>query len=88
MRNQAFFSISVLKQQYLHGKGNLPELPVQKAMLRLFPNQVFLFCCMQFIFINTEKPNQRQKYIYNVKHEVTTSVAAGEMFKAWHNSSP
>lgn len=46
MRNQACFSISVLKQQDLHGEGNLPELQVQKV---LFPNLVFLFSGTQFI---------------------------------------
>lgn len=40
MRNQACSSISVLKQPDLHGKGNLPELPVQKTSCF----QIWVFC--------------------------------------------
>lgn len=38
MRNQTHFSISVLKQQHCHSKGNLSGLQMQNEMLVLFPN--------------------------------------------------
>lgn len=85
MRNLACFSISVLKQQDRHGKGNLPELQMQKAMLKLFPNLFFLCFVARSLSLQT---NQRQKYFCLLKHELPTSVAAGEMVKAWHISPP
>lgn len=85
MRNQACFSISVLKQQDLHSEGNLLELQVQKAMLRLFPNLVSLCFVAHRLFLWT---NQRQKYFCHLKHEFPHSVAAGETVRAWHNSPP
>lgn len=42
MRNQACFSISVLKQQHYHIKGKLLELQMQNEMLVLFLNLLIL----------------------------------------------
>lgn len=51
MRNQACFSISVLKQQHGHSKGNLSELQMQNEMLVPFPNLFILSFVMCSLFL-------------------------------------